>query len=93
MYLHVFIHHEYCNKKKVVRNERSATFWNNFQKKKKENATELKVSCALTHFLFPILVNVVKTPLSVSKNGPKALGTCTKAIKFRRNIRHHRHRH
>lgn len=61
--------------------------------KKKGNATELKVSCALTHFLFPILVNVVKTPLSVSKNGPKALGTCTKAIKFRRNIRHHRHRH
>lgn len=61
--------------------------------KKKVNATELKVSCTLTHFLFAILVNVVKTPLSVSKNGPKALGTCTKAIKFRRNIRHHRHRH
>lgn len=91
MYLHVFIHHEYCNKKKFVRNERSATFWNNL--KKKVNATELKVSSTLTHFLFAILVNVVKTPLSVSKNGPKALGTCTKAIKFRRNIRHHRHRH
>lgn len=41
MYLHVFIHHEYCNKKKFVRNERSATFWNNL--KKKVNATELKV--------------------------------------------------
>lgn len=82
-----------ATKRKLSEMKGRLLFGTIFQKKKKENATELKVSCALTHFLFPILVNVVKTPLSVSKNGPKALGTCTKAIKFRRNIRHHRHRH
>lgn len=81
-----------ATKRKLSEMKGRLLFGTIFQKKK-ENATELKVSCALTHFLFPILVNVVKTPLSVSKNGPKALGTCTKAIKFRRNIRHHRHRH
>lgn len=81
-----------ATKRKLSEMKGRLLFGTIFQKKK-GNAAELKVSCALTHFLFPILVNVVKTPLSVSKNGPKALGTCTKAIKFRRNIRHHRHRH